>query len=31
VAAGCSCCVMVSGTPVCCGCCETSSTKPAKR
>ena len=32
IAAGCSCCVMMSGTPVCCGCCEpTTTTKAAKR
>jgi hypothetical protein len=28
--AGCTCCVMMNNTPVCCGCHETVSTKSKK-
>jgi hypothetical protein len=29
--AGCTCCMMISNTPICCGCCEPArSSKPAK-
>jgi hypothetical protein len=34
LAAGCQCCFYISNTPLCCGCCETSTSKtaqPAKR
>ena len=31
VEAGCTCCVLMNNTPVCCGCCDSSKTAKAKR